>query len=414
MRLDSQKNKKIGIYGLGKTGISCFNALNPSAKKILCYDDLCYDYNIGIDITPLSKWCDLDYIIVSPGVALHYPKKHKIVTLAEKLKIPLFSDIDLLAMELPDSYYIGITGTKGKSTTAAVLHHILEEAKKDFLLGGNIGTPCLDLKKASGYILELSSFQLELVSKLRLSIAIILNIKPDHLDRYSSFEDYKNTKYKILRLVKKNGIVILNIDDPELNDLYQKNNNNYKIIPISMNNILENNINILAATTAASFMGVNMTDINSSVKSFNCLPHRMEYLGRYKNIHFYNDSKATTPCSVRYALSKLKNIYWIAGGILKVKDIGETSYIANVKKAYFFGSDKNRLKKIFYNQVPIMLVENMKEAFAGALKDGLLDSAECNIILSPMCSSFDQFSNAEERGLAFIKYYKELLNSEYA
>ena len=411
MRLDSQKNKKIGIYGLGRTGISCFNALNSLAKKILCYDD---NIKQRIDITPLNKWYDLDYIIVSPGIALHYPKKHRIVTLAEKLKIPLFSDIDLLSMELPSSYYIGITGTKGKSTTAAVLHHILQGAKKDFLLGGNIGIPCLDLKKASGYILELSSFQLELASKLRLSIAVILNIKQDHLDRYSSFEDYKNTKYKILGLVKKNGIVILNIDDKELHDLYKKlkNNNYYRIIPISMNNILKSNINILAAKTVASFMRINMADINSSVKSFSCLPHRMEYLGKYKNIHFYNDSKATTPCSARYALSKLKNIYWIAGGILKVRDIGETdSYIANVERAYFFGSDKNRLKKIFYNQVPIMLVENMKEAFTNATKDSLLDSAECNIILSPMCSSFDQFSNAEERGLTFIKYYKELVNA---
>lgn len=420
MRLDSQKNKKIGIFGLGKTGISCFNALKETADKILCYDE---NNKQGIDITPLAEWHDLDHIIVSPGVSLHYPKKHKIVTLAEELNIPLFSDIDLLSMELPNSFYIGITGTKGKSTTAALLHHILQDAKKDFLLGGNIGIPCLDLKKASGYILELSSFQLELVSKLPLSIAIILNIMPDHLDRYSSFEDYKNTKYKILELVKKNSTLILNIDDPELYSLYQKlkNNNRYKIIPISIKkNYINNsdntgqsteNINIVAAKTAASILGINIKNINSSTESFNPLPHRMQYIGRYKNIHFYNDSKATTPCSVEYGLSKLKNIYWIAGGILKIRDIGKTnSYISNINKAYFFGSDKNLMKKKFCNQVPVILQENLEKAFEHAFQDALLYSLECNIVLSPMCSSFDQFNNAEERGLTYIKYYKELLN----
>ncbi len=453
------KAKKIGIIGLARTGLSCYKSLLSPERLVICFDDnekirnefiKSYNRNHLIDIkNPI--WETLDYIIVSPGIPLIYPRVHRIALIAKKANIPLISDVDLFYSKISTLDFIGVTGTNGKSTTTTLITHILNECYFNFSSGGNIGNACFDLPTTkNGYVLELSSFQLELISYLKLKIAILLNITPDHLDRYQNFNEYQIVKYKIFKLLSKDGIGIIDSEDPSSYLLSQYSNkflsfsttNNKASVYIN-NNLLFDNINnciheiplpidlqgehnaknIAAAYLASLFIGCKPDKIISALNSFKGLPHRFQYVGKKGNIHFYNDSKATNFSAASKSISSLSNVYWLVGGINKANDVECINSFKNkINKAYIYGTNTQYLAKYFSKILDIAVFDTLKEAFDSALFDALnLTHAQyphldiensnilenqpiANILLAPGCSSFDQFENYEHRG----KYFTDL------
>lgn len=459
MKLNSQKGKKIGIFGLGLTGCSAFNALSGIAATILCWDDReenLQQFSSRFDAKHLvniddNAWAELDKIIISPGV----PPAHSIFSLAKAYNILISSDIGMFLEEIVASKGQGnvqkkepakiiiVTGTNGKSTTTALIGHIMAHNGEDYHIGGNIGKPVLDLPLgARGYILELSSFQIDLLENFNTYLSVLLNITPDHLDRYGALEAYSKSKYKGSLA---GDIKIIGIDSDLSKEFYDslKKQGHKNLIPISACSKNEKNIkqtitcidnkiidnffnkemydlltdtilkgkhnleNIAASFAAARALGVMPADIIKHIASFKGLPHRMQYLGTKGNISFYNDSKATNAASASYSLSSLDNVFWLAGGIFKEESLVPIEYaFKSVKKAYLFGQDKLLFAQGLKNKVEYEICDTMAQAFALAFKDACATKEHSNILLAPACASYDQFKNFEDRGNKFIELYE--------
>ena len=441
MKLISQAKQKVGIFGLGLTGQSVYEALLDIADLIICWDDSeqnrnnfsdKYSQNNLLDII-CTSWQELDKIVISPGV----PHTHPIFLLAKNHNILIYSDIQLFLEENKNSKIVAITGTNGKSTTTALIGHILKSNNYDYHVGGNIGVPILQLPaNAKGYILELSSFQLDLLYNFNPDIAVLLNITPDHFDRYANFEDYKASKFRVFN---GDGIKIISIDNPILKDFYfgLKAKYGQKVITISTNpsrhgivctsymikdnvvdkqkydipifdNLLGNHNleNIAAAFAVCKMLGLSSQQIIRNLSNFRGLKHRMQYLGKKNHIKYYNDSKATNATSAAVSLSTLNNIYWLAGGIFKEESLAPIeNALTNINKAYLFGKNKMLFAGYLEKKVKYDLCSDMHEAFAKAREDAFNSAREATILLAPACSSFDQFQSFEDRGNQFIELY---------
>ena len=437
----SQNNKSIGIFGLSRTGISAYQALCKNAT-VVCYDDS-QDIRgafIGMfgsrDLADLcdQKWHNLDKIIISPGV----PRSHKIFQIASDSNILITSDIDILFEENTKSKFVSITGTNGKSTTTTLIGHIMTSNMYDYVVGGNIGVASLSLPvNKAGYVLELSSFQLELLNKFKTKIAVILNVTKDHLDRHHTMEDYIKIKESLLYRMDHDGIGVIGIDNEITKYLYEKHKNRFRLIPISAHiqhaegvccfkeeiydNFFEktripmpflqclqgdhNRENIAASFAVCRILGLSWKKIMAACLTFKGLPHRMQYVGNVKNVHFYNDSKATNADAASKSLGSLNNIYWILGGISKEGGIDCLKPLfSHVYKAYLFGKDKMLFADSLNDLVNYEIFDNMEEAFHAAFKDAIHNNDTINnILLAPSASSYDQFKNFEHRGQAFVE-----------
>lgn len=441
IKLNQQQGKKIGIFGLGLTGCSAFSALEKVTKTLICWDDSEVNrekFTSKFGFKPLknfteNEWQSLDKIIISPGI----PPSHAIFLLIKKHNILISSDIDMFIEENPQSKIISITGTNGKSTTTALIGHILQTTGLDYHIGGNIGLPVLMLPKgAEGYVLELSSFQIDLLQNFNPFISVLLNITQDHLDRYGTFEEYSRSKF---RAFQGDGIKIIGIDSTKSREFYNhlKEQGERKLIPIttdSSNNGItchsdqlldnffnrdayalsalkhlkgkHNQENIAASFASCRALGLEPQEIINSIFSFNGLKHRMQYLGTKDNISYYNDSKATNATSAACSLVSLNNIFWLAGGIFKEKSLSPIDLgLKNVKKAYLFGKDKLLFAEYLEHKVEYTICTTMNEAFECAQKDALMTKESANILLAPACASYDQFKNFEDRGNQFIELY---------
>lgn len=477
--LNLLKGKSLGILGLGKTGISVLNAGLPFAQKILCYDDKesVRDSFARQDLLLSyedSEWSALNYIVVSPGIPKSHPIfSHKstrpsakriygqefvgngflktggvlgyiedfqgsfnaeIISRNSFCRRSIISDIDLLYMHHPEKYYIGVTGTNGKSTTTALIAHILSVNGRNFIAGGNIGTPVLDLSedRSSGYVLELSSFQLDLLKHFKANIGIVLNLSVDHTDRYKSMEDYLNSK---ISLIHRSKHAIVGLDDPYTTGAYGELKHKH-ITAISSTKVLNQGIyvnndiihivlqgsvnayklpynkflqgahnkqNIAAAFAACLEVGLVANEILSGIESFVGLPHRMQFVHESGGIHFYNDSKATNPEAASKSIATLRNIYLLAGGIAKTQDMSPIMpYIDHINTVYLYGLDKHILQEAFKRYAKTCIFDTLEEAMSVAIHDALKDTNhQKNILLAPLCSSLDQFKNFEERGDLF-------------
>ncbi|CAK6515722.1 UDP-N-acetylmuramoyl-L-alanine--D-glutamate ligase [Rickettsia helvetica] len=438
--MNSHTKQKIGVFGLGKTGISVYEELR-NKYDVIVYDDLKANRDIfeelysktAIAALSDSRWQNLDKIVLSPGISL----THEIVNIAKNFNIPITSDIDLLFEKSKNLKFIAITGTNGKSTTTALISHILNSNGLDYPVAGNIGVPALQAKASKdGYVLELSSFQLDLVKTFTAKIAVLLNITPDHLDRYQDMTGYIAAKSKIFNRMDKESYAVINIDNDYCREIFMllQQEQRIKLIPFSVTKILENGIsvvddkikdndisyklsfnknlqglhnceNIAASYAVAKIIGVEPKKILEYISSFQSLPHRMQYIGSINNISFYNDSKATNAISAVQSIKALDNIYWLVGGIPKESGIEEIKpYFSKIKKAYFYGQAKEMFADTVKNIVDFVICDDLEQAFDLAYKDAVGDNAEVkNILLAPSCSSYDQFKNFEERGELFIK-----------
>lgn len=435
--------QKVGIFGLGKTGTCSYQALNKTAK-LICYDDNVTTRELFINkfesknIVELldPQWRGLDKILVSPGV----PKSHKIFKIARDNNIKITSDVEILFENNRKANFISITGTNGKSTTTALIGHILNNSYYDYSIGGNIGIAplCLPLDK-EGYILELSSFQIDLLSNFKTKIAVLLNITQDHIDRHRTIEEYIKIKESLLYMLASDGIGIIGIDNEITNCIYQNLKNNLKLIPISFankniegisylkgeifDNFFEkvripvgepkylqgehNRENMAASFAVCKALGLKWEQIISACSTFQGLPHRMQYLGSIKTVNFYNDSKATNADSASKSIGSLDNIYWLVGGIAKEGGINSLKPLfSRIRKAYLFGRDRNVFANSLRGLAEYKIYDNLEDSFKDAFEDAIHDNNMSNILLAPAASSYDQFDNFEHRGEVFIKLYK--------
>ncbi len=455
MKLWKQKGKKIGIIGLGLTGLSLYRALNKVACEIICYDDSIKNQKSFLrkfstpNLIPLSnnKWKLLDLIIISPGIVYTHP----IYNLASKYNITISSDIELFIEENSSSQFIVVTGSNGKSTTVSMISRILKKNNFNYYTGGNIGIPVLSLPfHAEGYIIELSSFQLNLLKRQNIfpkkTISVLLNIASDHLDRHKNIYEYIRIKKRILN---NNGINVIAIDNQITANIYQqqlkitkrnciavsglqllsngvscnKTNiiDNYfdkKSYPLPiMNNFLgQHNLpNIAASITVCRALGINIKNILTSLKGYKNLKHRMQYIKSNNDIHFYNDSKATNTHSTAAAISNLHNIYWLAGGIFKESNFWLLdNYIHKIKKAYLFGRDKIIIANYLNYKVDYEIFDSISESFYAAVSDAKKNNnavSPANILLSPACASYDQFKSFIQRGNKFISLILKFNNT---
>ncbi len=438
---------RVGVMGLGKSGLSAAAALKAGGAHVLVWDDkpeqraaaTAANWEL-LDVQ--SKHLDVVALIWSPGVPHTLPQPHALAIKAREQNIPIICDVDLLARAQEASSFIGITGTNGKSTTTALTAHIFKQSGRPTAVGGNLGTPALDLKALGGlgtYVLELSSYQLELVPSLALETAIFLNITPDHLERHGSMDGYVAAKKRIFTGQRHPRTAIIGIDDVYSASVRDQlvRAGAHTVIPISVKQAVaggvyvENGIlidatdrrpsqiadlrsiatlpgahnwqNAAAAAAAALSQGIPGPVIAAALKSFKGLPHRQELVTVINGVAFINDSKATNADAAEKALRCYDNIYWIAGGI--AKDGGITSLaplFPRIRHAFLIGDAADDFADALEGKVGHDLYEDLEAAVEDAGQRALKDTRPGTVVLlSPACASFDMFKSFEERGDRF-------------
>lgn len=442
MELAFAQGQYYGVMGLGKSGNAVVQALRASGATVFAWDDK----NPGPDgVKPEAwPWQALAGVVMSPGIAWYHPELHPVAVLAQTHNVPLIGDIELLYRAQPDARYLGITGTNGKSTTTALIAHILQVNGVKHAMGGNIGTPVMDLPLMGDdgiYVIELSSYQLDLVQTTRFEVAILLNLSPDHIDHHGDMERYIAAKKHIFDRQKKRDVAILGVDDMLTNSLCKQMRAEKKqcVIPVSAKERLASGVHVFngmiansfalmeaqgdlrgmkslqgehnwqnaAAAYAACFsLGLKHEQIMQGMQSYPGLRHRMQWLGEKGGVQFVNDSKATNADAAEKALRTYKDIYWIAGGVAKEGGIEPLApYFPRIRKAYLIGEAAPAFAQTLQGKVDAVQAGTLEAAFAQAVKDAPAGSA---IVLAPACASFDQYPNFEARGDAFIALYAGL------
>lgn len=436
------------ILGMGKSGRATKEFLRKQGAQVLTFDDnkkAQADFNLDtIHLIPLEK---ITAVIQSPGIAYQYPSPHPLTALAQKKNIPIFTDINFLQQHNPLAKYIGITGTNGKSTTTALIAHLLDCYKKPFAMGGNIGIPALELPslgKEETYVLELSSYQLEISPALELDIAVWLNITEDHLDRHETLENYIEAKKRIFLQAKQ---VVIGIDDPFSNSVCRLLlENSVPVLSVSYQHEADicvkegilyhqkrevlnlndckklkgsHNHQNAAMTYAVSYLlSIPIETIQKTLLTFPGLAHRQEIVRSHKNILFVNDSKATNADAVSYALETYKKhpIYWILGGVSKSQGITPLeNYFPLIRHAFLIGKAQQEFAETLENKVPYTYSEEIQTALQQAIEQIQQDHYPYDsdyppvVLLSPACASFDQFENFEQRGDFFRHLVHQLI-----
>jgi len=411
------KERTFLVYGLGLSGqsvVKFFKKKNKKNNKI--WDDKRTKLFKGKRTKNLEETLNnVDYIILSPGISL-YKRKNLV-----KFKKKIIIDIDLLYLTNKNFKSIVVTGTNGKSTTCKLISHLLKKNKFNVLLGGNIGTPILDLKlkKNSFVVIEVSSFQLSHSKFISPDYALLINITNDHLDWHNTMREYIKSKLKIFMYQKKNQIALINNNLIKIfknknfaSKLIIPQNKNYKRIKHKIkNHYLESNINdenMSFVYTLSKLLSINEKNFIKAFNSFVGLPHRYEIFLRKKNVIFINDSKATSFVSTKYALLNSKNIYWILGGLPKKNDKIILSGIKkNIIKCYLVGKNIKFFQRQIQNKINFSITNDLNKTLIKIIKDVKLSNLKKNIILlSPAAASYDQFMNFEQRGEEFKKLSK--------
>jgi UDP-N-acetylmuramoylalanine--D-glutamate ligase len=440
--------KSVALFGLGGSGIATALALKAGGAKVTGWDDnpesvaRAEAQGIGTQNLHEADWTKFDSFLLSPGVPLTHPKPHWTVDLARAGEVEIIGDIELFVRERrrssPNAPFIAITGTNGKSTTTALIAHVLKSAGRDTQLGGNIGTAVMTLDEPAPdkfYVVECSSYQVDLSPGINPTAGILLNLTPDHLDRHGDMAHYAEVKS---RLVAGSDVAIIGVDDAHCASIADAlESRGRKVFRISKDKVLENGFfadgsklievkagkrrvvadlegigslrgkhnaqNALAAFAAARAVGLGYEEIKAGFKSFAGLAHRMEQVGKKGNVLFVNDSKATNAEAAAPALSSFPRIYWIAGGLPKEGGIDALrEYFPRLAKAYFIGEAASQFAAVLGEAAPYEISGTLSAAVEHAARDAANDNAaEPVVLLSPACASFDQFQNFEKRGDAF-------------
>ena len=413
------KNKKILVYGFGRSGKSCLNYLKKD-NIVKIYDDKLKKLPKKFKISRFKlKKTKFDFIVLSPGINKDVCNLKKFL-LINKSKI--ISDLDIFYFKNIQNLKICITGTNGKSTTSKIIHKILKNAGIDARLVGNIGQPILNEKKITKktvFVVEISSYQIEYSKYFKSDIAAILNIFPDHLDRHKTFSNYRKIKFKLLKNLHPGGTGLIEKNIFSNKDIKQKRTKT-KIIKInssSKNKIIDKNKtisndmvqNFNFAIYISKLLKIEKKIIKKTINNFKGLPFRQEIIYQNKKVMIMNDSKSTSFSSSLNILKSFKNIHWILGGLAKKGDKLNLSdkFQKNIKY-YIYGRDRYLYIKQLNYKNNIYNFKNLNDALKKTIINCLNQKNLQNIIFSPAAASFDQFKNFEDRGIYFNKLVKKL------
>ncbi len=455
------KGRDVAVFGLARTGLAAARALTAGGARVHAWDDSDVSRAkaeaAGVPTSDINSrdWRSFAALILSPGIPFYFPQPHRVVTLADAVGVPVMGDIELFARAvnaLPASArpkLIGVTGTNGKSTTSALIAHILREAGKDVRLGGNIGEAVLelaDLHAGAYYVIELSSFQLDLTSSLRLDVALWLNTTPDHIDRHGDMAGYVASKRRVFANQGAADWAVIGVDDhycagvcTELTRAGVQH-----VAPISAGQALGRGVyalgtklfdslngrtepvadlseatalagkhnaqNACAAYAATRALGVDARIIAQALGSFGGLPHRLERAGTVAGVRFVNDSKATNANAAAQALAVYPRIHWIAGGVAKDGGIDELAhFFPRLSRAYLIGQSAGEFADALKGKAPVTMAGDLETAVKLAFEDAKkAQEPHPVVLLSPACASYDQFRDYEDRGDKFKKYVAAL------
>ncbi len=447
------EGRTVAVFGLARSGLAAAKALIAGGARLACWDENEATRAVasaeGLDLVDLAQadWSTFAALVLSPGVPLTHPAPHWTVLRAQAAGIEIMGDIELfaravaMAPEHKRPRIVAITGTNGKSTTTALVGHVLRAAGRDARVGGNIGVGVLDLPDMHGgaiYVLELSSYQLDLTSTLKPDVAILLNVSPDHLERHGGMEGYLAAKRRVLLNQGKGDTAVIGVDDAYGQQICTEITaaNKRTIWPISARKSIGRGVYVLqgrlydavdgrvsevidltpirslpgrhnwqnaaAAYAAARALGVSTADAAEGLQSFPGLAHRMETIGAIGNVRFVNDSKATNADAARQAMSSYPKFYWIAGGRPKEGGItGLEDLFSGIVRAYLIGEAEVEFAKTLEGQAPYARAGTLAAAVRAAFADARKEEGEAIVLFSPACASFDQYADFEERGEAF-------------
>jgi UDP-N-acetylmuramoylalanine--D-glutamate ligase len=443
--------KQVAFFGLAGSGLASAQALAAGDADVIGFDDsadsLGKAAKAGIPTADLRQidWSKIAALVLSPGVPLTHPAPHWSVGLARAAGVEVIGDVELFCRErrrlAPSSPFVAITGTNGKSTTTALIAHLLRSAGRSADLGGNIGTALLTLsppRPGHAHVVECSSYQIDLAPSLDPRVGVLINVSEDHLDRHGTMANYAAIKERLVAGVQTEGAAIIGVDDnwcqAAADRIEQKGKN---VVRVSVRRPLSDGIyveageimhaaggtaqriaqlggigslrglhnaqNAACAAGAALTLGLDAAAIQNGLRSFPGLAHRMEQVGRKGTVLFVNDSKATNAESAAQALACFSNIYWIAGGKPKTGGITSlTGFFPRIRKAYLIGEAAPDFAKTLDGKVAYDIVNTLDHAVTGAARDAEAASdKEPVVLLSPACASFDQYPNFEIRGTAF-------------
>ena len=447
------EGRKVAVFGLARTGIAAARSLTAGKADVVVWDEnpaareTALREGFTLEDLAVADWRSLAALVLSPGVPLSHPKPHWTVERAREAGVEIVGDIELFARAVAAApphkrpKVVAITGTNGKSTTTALVGHVCSQAGRDVRIGGNIGVGVLGLEDMHGgavYVLELSSYQLDLTSSLKPDVSIILNISPDHLERHGGMEGYVAAKKRILLNQGKGDTAVIGVDDAWCQQICTEITaaNRRTICPISAKRAMGRGVyalqgvlydatgervievadllrarslpgrhnwhNAAAAYAAARALGLSAQDAVDGLLSFPGLAHRMETVGAIGKVRFVNDSKATNADAARQALSSYPKVYWIAGGQPKAGGIDSLGDLFGVvAKAYLIGEAQNDFARALEGRVPYAKCGTMDAAVRAAFADARASGEDAIVLLSPACASFDQFADFEARGEAF-------------
>jgi UDP-N-acetylmuramoylalanine--D-glutamate ligase len=450
---DAFRGKRYAVLGLARSGLATVRALVASGADVTAWDSKEEARDSALEehrrsreagsrldgVAPLSEsgprrregdgslaiadpltidLAGFDGIIVSPGVPIN---RHPIADAAHAAHVPLLGDIELFAQAragLPQHKVVGITGTNGKSTTTALIHHILSSAGIPAMLGGNIGLPILGqepLPQGGVYVLELSSYQIDLTHGLDCDVAILTNITPDHLDRYIDFADYASAKERLFTMQHVDKVAVIACDDDPSRMIASRIN--HRLHRVHAANVMDqtrwpslqgphNAQNVACAIATCTALGLDEAQIEAGLASYPGLAHRMERIRELEGVLWVNDSKATNATSSAPALAAYPVVHWILGGQAKTDDLDACApHFGHVKAAYVIGEAADLFERLLS---PHMAVTNAATLDAAVAAARAAAHAGETVLLSPACASFDQFRDFEARGDAFRALVEKL------
>lgn len=432
--------KRFAVLGLARSGMAAAETLIRSGAQVTAWDReeaprTALAGRADIADPAVIELSGFDGVVVSPGVPLN---SHPVAANARAAGVPIIGDIELFAQaraDLPSHRVAGITGTNGKSTTTALLHHILEYAGIPSMMGGNIGLPVLaeePLAAGGVYVLELSSYQIDLTHSLDCEVAGLLNITPDHLDRYAGFAGYAASKGRLFAMQGASHFAAFGCADDATSAIYRAEAarrlagmavclepDSYAAMQADWFSLQgpHNLQNAAMAIALAEALGVTERQWRPALANFRGLAHRMERLCTANGVLFINDSKATNPASTAPALAAFPpdpdpRIHWILGGLPKGDDLGEcASHLGNVAAAYTIGEAGQRFAELLEQAVPVQRCEMLAEAVNRALAAARPGDV---VLFSPACASFDQFRDYEARGDCFRQLVSVLVGGSCA
>jgi UDP-N-acetylmuramoylalanine--D-glutamate ligase len=447
------KGKRVGVFGLGRSGNATVDALLRGGAEVLAWDDAPAAAQrageLGLPVVNLHEvdFATLDSFVLSPGVPLTHPEPHWSVKKALACGTEIIGDTEILVREIAQSSarLVGITGTNGKSTTTALTGHVLAHAGLDVQVGGNIGTAALLLPppgRDTVYVIELSSYQIDLMPSLKPDVGVLMNLSPDHLDRHGSMDNYAAVKARMFALQDDGDVAAISVDDNYCARIAVDAARHTQAVTfsvrgadarvtcdgrtlsdyrdgttVSLDNAralrgLHNAQNACAVYIAARRMGLTAQQIEEGFNSFPGLAHRMEEVGHVGRVVFINDSKATNADAAEKALSSFGRIYWIAGGQAKAGGIEPLKpWFGRIARAYLIGQDASVLAGTLEGHAKVEVCDTMQAAVAAAARDAMHDNSDAGeiaVLLSPACASFDQYPNFEVRGDDFRSLVQKL------